>query len=66
MANAKKITIHIPEDLLQKAQESTGQGITQTVKQGLKLIAASNAYEKLRSLRGKVKFSIKLKDLRKD
>lgn len=66
MRSAKKITIHVPEDLLQKAQKSTGQGITETVRRGLQLVAASESYEALRRLRGKVKFSVSLKNLRED
>lgn len=66
MEAAKKITIQIPESLLHKAQEVTRLGITPTIRQGLELIAASLAYEKLRKLRGKVKFSINVKKLRED
>jgi hypothetical protein len=66
MTAAKKVTVHLPEDLLARAQESTGQGITETIRRGLQLIAASESYEKLRSLRGKVKLSIDTKRLRED
>ena len=66
MKTAKKITVHIPEDLLDKAQQSTGLGITETVRLGLQLIAASRAYDQLRSLKGKVKFSISLGKMRED
>ncbi|KAB2838555.1 hypothetical protein F9K50_09060 [bacterium] len=66
MAEAKKITIQIPDDLLQRAMKSTGQGITPTIRRGLELLAASQAYEELRKLRGKYKFSIDIKELRKD
>jgi len=66
MKSAKKITVHIQEDLLDKAQKSTGQGITETVRLGLQLVAASRAYEQLRSLRGKVKFSVSIDKLRED
>ena len=66
MTNSRKITLEIPEDLLRKAQKSTGEGVTATVRRGLELLAASTAYEELRKLRGQVKFSIKLKELRKD
>ena len=44
MGPARKITIEIPEELLEKAQEATGSGITQTVRTGLQLVAASQAY----------------------
>lgn len=66
MSAAKKVTVHLPEDLLAKAQQSTGQGITETIRLGLQLVAASRAYEGLRNLKGKVAFSIDLKKLRED
>ena len=66
MGNAKKITVHVQEDLLRKAQKSTGQGITETIRRGLQLVAASESYEALRRLRGKVRFSIDVERLRED
>lgn len=66
MSNAKKITVHVPEDLLKKAQKSTNQGITETIRRGLQLVAASESYEALRRLRGKVKFSLDLTKIRDD
>ena len=66
MKPAKKITVHIPEELLEKAQKSTGQGITETVRLGLQLVAAGRAYETLKSLRGQIKFSISAEKLRED
>jgi hypothetical protein len=62
----RKITLELPEDLLRRAQKSTGEGVTATVRRGLELLAASTAYTELRKLRGKVSFSIKLKELRND
>jgi hypothetical protein len=66
MNAARKITVQVPEELLKKAMEFTGTGITPTIRQGLELVAAGRAYEKLRRLRGKVHFSISLADLRND
>lgn len=66
MNHPKKITVQIPESLLRKAQAYTGQGITPTVRQALELISAGSTYEKLLTLRGKVRFSISLKKLRED
>ncbi|HJQ97927.1 MAG TPA: hypothetical protein VJ826_06390 [Candidatus Polarisedimenticolaceae bacterium] len=66
MANVKKVTVHLPEDLLDRAQRSTGEGITQTIRRGLQLVAAGDAYRKLRALRGKVQVSIDLDKLRDD
>ena len=62
----KKVTIEVPEDLLERATEASGQGITPTIRRGLELLAASGAYARLRRLKGKVKFSIKLRELRED
>jgi len=62
----RKITVEVPEDLLEKAQRATGTGITQTVRTGLKIVAASDAYEKLRKLRGKVRFSLTLEEMKDD
>ena len=66
MKIARKITIEIPADLLEKAQEASGTGITQTVRTGLQLVAASNTYAKLRQLRGKVKLSLSWEELKDD
>jgi hypothetical protein len=62
----RKITIEIPGELLRKAQKSTGEGITATIRRGLELVAARQAYEGLRRLRGRVKFSVDWQRLRQD
>ena len=66
METNRKITVHVPADLLDKAQETTGGGITATVRQGLQLVAATDTYRRLRKLRGKVKLSVDLDRLRED
>ena len=66
MAEKRKITLEVPEDLLERALAASGEGITQTVRNGLKLVAAGRAYEELRRLRGKVKLGIELEALRED
>ena len=66
METPRKITVEVPPDLLDKAQRATGAGITQTVRTGLQLVAASQAYAQLRQLRGKVRFSRTLADLKTD
>ena len=66
MALARKITVEVPSELLRKAQKSTGEGITGTIRRGLELVAAGRAYEELRRLRGRVNFSIDWKRLRED
>ncbi len=66
MQTAKKVTVHLPAALLRKAQAHTRQGITPTIRHGLELVAAADSYERLRQLRGKVKFSVDWKKLRED
>jgi hypothetical protein len=66
MGPARKVTVDIPEQLLEKAQEATGSGITQTIRTGLQLVAASQTYDRLRGLRGKVQFSRTFEELKAD
>lgn len=66
MSTARKITIEVPQRLLEKAQRASGTGITQTVRTGLELVAASDTYARLRQFRGKVRFSRTLGQLKDD
>jgi hypothetical protein len=66
MGAARKITIEVPAELLDKAQKASGAGITETVRAGLQLVAASQTYDKLRQFRGKVRFSRTLAELKAD
>lgn len=66
METARKITVEVPYELLERAQKASGAGITQTVRTGLQLLAASRAYDRLRELRGKVRFSRTLAELKSD
>ncbi|HET6143612.1 MAG TPA: hypothetical protein VFE02_08880 [Candidatus Acidoferrales bacterium] len=66
MPKARKITIEVPPELLDKAQRASGTGITQTIRTGLQLVAASQTYAQLRELRGKVHFSRTLAELKSD
>ena len=66
MEKARKITIEVPPELLEKAQRASGSGITQTIRTGLELVAASHAYARLRQLRGRVRFSRTFVELKAD
>jgi hypothetical protein len=66
MESARKITVEVPPELLEKAQRATGTGITQTVRTGLQLVAASQAYAQLRHMRGRVRFSRTVGELKAD
>lgn len=53
----QKITVEVPRELLKEALKATGAGVSETVREGLKKLAAARAYDELRKLRGKVQFS---------
>jgi hypothetical protein len=62
----QKVTVHVETGLLRAAQERTGKGVSATIRHGLELVAAERAYDGLRALKGKVRFSIDLRRLRED
>lgn len=62
----RKVTVHLPDDLLVKAQRASGQGITETLRQGLRLVAAGETFRQVSMLRGRVKFSVGAAQLRED
>jgi len=66
MKPPRKITVLVPGELLDKAQRAARAGISETVRKGLKLLAANDAYDQLLEMRGRVKFSVDLNELRGD
>jgi hypothetical protein len=66
MGRMRKITVEIDETLLERAQKQVRDGVTGTVRRGLEMLAAADAYEKLARMRGKVKFSTSLRTMRND
>ena len=66
MSALRKITVQVPEEDLQSAQAYTGEGVTETVRAGLKTLANIRAQNELRKLRGTFKFTIDLDELRED
>ena len=66
METPRKITVEVPQELLTKAQQASGAGITETVRTGLRLVAASLTYARLRQLRGKVRFTRTVAELKAD
>jgi hypothetical protein len=61
----KKITANIPAKLLERAQEATGLGITETLVVGLEELERSRKRSALRMLRGKVRFELDLAKTRR-
>lgn len=66
MPAQRKVTVQLPDELLTKAQRASGEGITETIRHGLRLVAAGDTFHRLSKLRGRVKFSVDLRRLRED
>jgi hypothetical protein len=66
MSEVRKITVEVPAELLARAQAASGHSLTATVREGLRLVAAGQAYKSLRAQRGRVRFSRSLAELRDD
>jgi hypothetical protein len=66
MDSTRKITVEISSALLEKAQSASGTGITQTIRTGLELLAASQAYDRIRQFRGKIHFRQTAAELKDD
>ena len=66
MGETQKITVEVPTELLVKARAASGENVTATVRQGLRLVAAGEAFRGLRARRGKVRAWPKIETLRVD
>ncbi len=62
----QNISAQLPRNLIEEATEITHQGITETIRLALENLVRFNAYQNIRKLKGQVKFSINLEELRKD
>jgi hypothetical protein len=62
----RKITVEVPERDLASAQELTGGGVTETVREGLRRLASARAQRRLLELQGKVKFSMTWQEMKYD
>lgn len=56
----RRITANLPTNLLKEACEASGAGITDTLIQGLTMVARSRAAAKAARLKGKLKLDIDL------
>ncbi|PWU19247.1 MAG: hypothetical protein C5B49_06060 [Bdellovibrio sp.] len=65
MGAIKKITVNIPETLLENAKRVTGLGITETIIEGLQEIEKREKRRALGALKGKIAFDLNLKETRK-
>ncbi len=66
MGHPKKITVDVDSELLQNAQRRSGESISDTVRLGLQLLAASSAFDKALKLRGKIRSGLSWKQIKED
>lgn len=66
MKAEKKVTVMLPEALLERALRATGDGITPTLRKGLELVAAKDTYQALLKLKGKLDLKLDLGVSRRD
>lgn len=60
MEAARKITANIPGGLLREAQKVTGEGITETLIAGLRVLRRQLAYREFQNLKGNLNLDIDL------
>jgi len=66
MGEMRKITVEVPSADLESAQAYTGEGVTETVRTALRRLRSALAQKRAMELRGKVKFSMTLDEMRYD
>jgi Arc/MetJ-type ribon-helix-helix transcriptional regulator len=66
MGEMRKITVEVPNDLLERVQEFTGVGVSETVRAALKRMDSIRAQQEMLKLRGKVKFSMTWEEMKHD
>jgi hypothetical protein len=66
MPTARKISVAVPQVPLDKAEQASGTGVTQTVRAGLQLVAASRTYARVLRPRRKFRFAPTLAELKPD
>ncbi len=49
----RKITANLPEELLTRAMEASGEGLTPTLRRGLELVAAQKVFQRILGSKGK-------------
>ena len=66
MKTDQKVTVMLPKGLIQKAMKASGEGLTPTLRRGLELVAAKEAYRGLLKLKGKFDLGLDFEQVRKD
>ena len=65
-SNLQKTTIRVTKQLLADAQKIVEESIVKKVKNGSRLLIATKAAKDIQKMKGKIKFSIDINELRED
>jgi hypothetical protein len=60
MTSVKRISANLPAELLKQATDVTGQGITETLVEGLRLVKRTSALHKAERLKGRLDLRVDL------
>lgn len=60
MSRLRRVTANLPDDVLRDAMAVTGEGITETIVTGLRLVRRARAYERAIALKGKIRLDVDL------
>jgi hypothetical protein len=60
MSRLRRVTANLPDDVLRDAMVVTGEGITETIVTGLRLVRRTRAYERAMALKGKIRLDVDL------
>ncbi|MGA2063066.1 MAG: hypothetical protein ABSG67_21550 [Thermoguttaceae bacterium] len=66
MKTDQKVTVMLPKGLIEKAMKASGEGLTPTLRRGLELVAAKEAYRGLLKLKGKFDLGLDYEQVKKD
>jgi hypothetical protein len=64
-AAVRKVTVNLPAKLLERARETTGLGITETIDRGLEELDRRQKRSALRQLRGSIRLELDLEKTRR-
>ncbi|HYM12130.1 MAG TPA: hypothetical protein VEU62_15450 [Bryobacterales bacterium] len=62
----QKVTVLLPKELVRRATRASGAGLTPTIREGLEAVVRSHAYRRLRQMRGRLRLSLDVRELRRD
>ena len=57
-SRVRRVTANLPADLLAEAMSASQRGVTETLKEGLRLVKRSRAFETAMRLKGRIRLDV--------